>query len=78
MSDWYLLTRPPFIYLLLGSMLFCATVVWLCTGKVRTRFQGWVYRAEDPTQYWGGVAVYFLGSVYFIGFFLYRIYVLSQ
>ena len=61
-----------YIYLVLGVIAFCAAVVWTCTGKARTRFHGWVYRAEEPTTFWWVVATYYLGGVFFIGIFLLR------
>jgi len=43
---------PPYIFLILGGASFCAAVVWTCIGKARTRFQGWVYRAQEPVVFW--------------------------
>jgi RsiW-degrading membrane proteinase PrsW (M82 family) len=74
MPAWFSLLRPPYIDLILGVILFSAAVVWTCTGKARTRFSGWVYRAAEPTQFWWVVAMYFLGGVLFIGIFLHEVY----
>jgi hypothetical protein len=72
--DLYSLLRPPYIFLLLGCVSFCAAVVWTCIGKARTRFYGWVYRTGEPTQFWLVVAVYYLGGVLFIGVLLHKVY----
>jgi hypothetical protein len=70
MSDWHSLLRPPYIFLMVGCFLFAAAVVWTCIGKARTRFQGWVYCAEEPVVFWLVVVTYYLGGVLFIGLFL--------
>ena len=44
--------RSPYLFLILGIISFSLAVVWTCIGKARTRFQGWVYRAEEPNQFW--------------------------
>jgi H+/Cl- antiporter ClcA len=72
MSDWYSLLRPPYIYLILGVISFFAAVVWTCTGRARTRFQGWVYPSKEPTQFWWVVAMYYLGGVLFMANFCIR------
>jgi hypothetical protein len=63
MPDSPSLLRPPTIFLILGSISFSLAVVWTCIGKARTRFHGWVYRAEVPNQFWFQVAMYcFVGA----------------
>ena len=42
-------------------------------GKVWVRFNGWVYRAQEPRIFWGEVALYYLGGVCFIGYFLSKV-----
>ena len=74
MPDWY----SHYIYLILGVISFSGAVVSTCTGKTRARFSGWVYRAEEPTQFWWVVTIYYLGSVLFIGIFLYEVFGLSN
>jgi len=64
------LLRPPYIYLIVGVVLFSAAVVWTCIGKARSRFHGWVYRAQEPVVFWLVVATYYLGGVLLIGIFL--------
>ena len=68
MPDWY----SHYIFLTLGVISFSAAVVWTCTGKARTRFHGWVYRAKEPDVFWWVVAIYYLAGVLFIGTFLYE------
>jgi hypothetical protein len=73
MPEWNSPIRSPYYFLVLGVISFFAAVVWTCTGKARTRFQGWVYRTEEPTQFWWVVAMYYLGGALFIGIFLYMV-----
>ena len=76
MPDLHTLLRPPDIYSILGVIFFSAAVVSTCTGKTIARYAGWVYRAKEPTQFWGTVAIYYLGAVLSIGIFLYQIHAL--
>jgi hypothetical protein len=72
MPDWY--CRPiksPYIFLIVGVVSISAATVWTCMGKVWVRFNGWVYRAKEPGWFWWEVALYYLGGVCFIGYFLY-------
>jgi RsiW-degrading membrane proteinase PrsW (M82 family) len=78
MPDLHSLLRPPYIYLILGAISFSGAVVSTCTGKSWGRFGGFVYRAEEPNQFWWLVAVYFLGGVLFIGIFMYDVSGLSH
>jgi hypothetical protein len=74
MGDWNSQIRSPYVFLILGCILLSAGVVWTYTGKARTRFRGWVYRAEEPTGFWWLVALYYLGGVLFLGIFLSKVY----
>ena len=79
MPDWYF--RPiksPYFFLIVGVILISAAMVWTYMGKVWVRFNGWVYRAKEPVSFWGEVAVYYLGGIWFFGYFLYRIHGLSK
>jgi hypothetical protein len=69
-TDWYSLLRPPYIYLILGVVSFSWAMVSTYTGKTWARFGGWVYRAEDSTEFWWIVAIYYLSGVLFVGIFL--------
>jgi len=53
--------------------LISAATVWTCMGKVWVRFNGWVYRANEPRSFWWEVALYYLGGVCFIGYFLSKV-----
>jgi hypothetical protein len=64
------LTRPH-VFLTLAIISFSAAVVWTCTGKAWAHFHGWVYRAEEPTDFWWTVAIYCLGALLFLGAYLY-------
>jgi hypothetical protein len=72
MADWQAQSRSP-IFLMFGAVLFFAAVVWTCIGKARTRFHGWVYRTQEPIVFWLVVAIYYLGGIYFIGYYLHKI-----
>jgi hypothetical protein len=37
-----------------------------------------IYRAEEPRTFWVDVALYYLGGVWSLGYFLYKIYGLSN
>jgi len=74
MPDLYTLLRPPYIYLILGVIFVSAAVVSTCSGKTFARYAGLAYRAKEPVQFWGTVAIYFLGGVCFIGYFVYKVY----
>jgi len=78
MPDLYSLLRPPYGYLTFGVILFSAGVVSTCTGKTFSGYGGWSYRAKEPTQFWWTVAIDYLGAACFIGYFLYRVYGLSN
>jgi hypothetical protein len=73
LPDLNSLLKPPFIFLILGIFFTSAAVVYTCMGKVWVRFNGWVYRTEEPRVFWGEVIVYYLGGLLFLGYFLYRI-----
>lgn len=72
MLDLHSQSSSPYILVILGGILFCAGVVWTCTGKARTRSHGWVYRAQEPIVFWLVVAAYYLGALLFIGLYLYE------
>ena len=76
-----LFSRPiqsPYYYLIVGLTSFSAAVVWTCIGKARARFSGWVYRDKEPNEFWWLVALYYLGGVFFIGTFVYKIFGFSN
>ena len=74
MPDLQLLLRSPYFSLIVGVISFSLGTVWTCTGRAWIRFHGWVYRAEEPTDFWFVVAMYYLIGVFLIGYFLYKAY----
>lgn len=62
---------PPYVLLILGFLLIFAAAFFAYTGKASLRFHDWVYRAKEPKWFWWQVALYFLGGVGLIGYFLY-------
>jgi hypothetical protein len=78
MPDLYSLIRPPYIFLILGTISFFGAVVSTYTGKSWGRFGGFVYRAEEPKQFWWLVATYYFVGVWFIAYFLYEVYLPSN
>jgi hypothetical protein len=59
---------------MLGVIFLAAAVVSTCAGKTIGRSGGWAYRAKEPTQFWSGVAIYFLGALVCLGIYLYSIF----
>ena len=65
------LTDPPYIFLMLGGISILAAAVFTGIGKVWVRFNGWVYRTQEPGSFWGEVAALFVVGVFFIGYFFF-------
>lgn len=78
MSDLGSLLRPPGIYLILAIVSFSGAVVSTCTGKTWGRVGRSVCRAQEPSNFWWVVAIYYLSAVLFMGIFMYRMYGLSR
>ncbi len=78
MSDPFWFLRPPFVFATVGMFVLFLALFYTYTGKAYVRFQGWVNRAEDPKRYWLEVAMYYLGGISFIGYFLYEVHVFSK
>jgi hypothetical protein len=74
MHDMNSLLRPPYIFLVVGGLSISAALVFTFMGKVWVRFNGWVYRTEEPRTFWVQIAVLFLGGVWFVGYFFYKVY----
>ena len=68
------LLNPKFIYFILGVIFLSAAVVSTCTGKTIARYKGWVYRAKEPSDFWWGVAIYFLAGILGIGIYLHSVF----
>jgi hypothetical protein len=69
---------PPYGWLIFGAFLFLLGVVGTCTGEAWARYGVVVYRDEKPKQFWWLVASYYLGGLGLIGYFLYKVYGLSN
>lgn len=78
MDWWHTQINSPYYYLVLGVISFSWAVVSMCTGKTYGRYGGWASRAKEPSQFWWTVAIGYVGGVLFIGYFLYKVYVLSN
>ena len=66
--------RPPYGLLVAGIFSLFLAVGGTCSGAAWARFDSVIYRAKEPKRFWRLVAIYYLGAVWFIGHFLYRLY----
>ncbi len=79
MDWWHSQINSPYYFLVLGAIFLLAAVVSTFTGKTYGRYgRGWARRANEPTEFWWTVAIYYIGGVCFIGYFLYKFYELSN
>jgi len=67
-------SRPLYGLLIFGAFSLFLAVVGTCTGEAWARFGRVVCRAKEPKQFWGLIAMQYLGGVFLIGYFLYKIY----
>ena len=67
-----MLLRPPYIFLILGVIIFSGAVVSTCTGTTSARTGRWIYRAKEPSTFWWVVTIYYLGALLFVGLYLYE------
>jgi hypothetical protein len=74
MPNWDSLLNPNFIYLIPGCIFIFAAVVSMRAGKTYGRFGVSASRSEEPAQFWWGVALYFLGGIFFIGIYMRSIF----
>jgi hypothetical protein len=70
MPDEDTLLNPKFIYVILGAFFMLATALAVCTGKVYGRFGVSSSRVKEPSDFWWGVAIYFLGGLLCFGTYL--------
>jgi hypothetical protein len=56
------------------ALLLCLGVGGTCTGEAWAYFGRVVYRDEEPKQFWRLVASHYLGGLFLIGYFLYKVY----
>jgi len=73
-----LLSRREHIALFGGIVMLAMAVAGTCTGKLPGRFGGVGSRAKNPGQYWSALAMYYLGGIGFIAYYLYEIHTLSN
>jgi hypothetical protein len=71
-------SRSSYGLLIFGLFSLLLAVVGTCTGEAWARFGHVVSRAKEPKQFWRLIAIYYLGGICFIGYFLYRVYGLSN
>jgi len=60
--------------LLCGVCFFLLAVAGTLTGETVARIGRVIYRAKEPKQFWGAVAVQYLGGLFLTGYFLYKLY----
>ena len=72
-----LLVWPSGFFLALAAFLLLLGVYATLTGRASSRYR-WVYRAKEPGMFWSLVAMYYLGGVCLAGYFLYKVYGLSN
>jgi hypothetical protein len=65
-------------WLISGLFLLFLAVGGTLTGGTLARYGQIVNRAEDPKEFWWTIAIYFLGGICFIGYFLYKVYGFSN
>jgi hypothetical protein len=68
--------RRAYIALFCGTLMFVMALGGTFTGKLPGRWGEAAYRAKNPGQYWSGLAIYYLGGIGFIGYYLYKVGVL--
>lgn len=70
MTDLFASQSKPYFQLFSGFIFFSLGVHWTLTGKVRTRFGSWVYRADEPKTFWWNVAGFYIIGLFLIGYCL--------
>jgi hypothetical protein len=85
LTDFAELSRIPFIsvhwwnarlpegFLIAGILFLFPAVAGTFTGKAFAPHRGWDYRAERPNEFWLDVALFYLGGIGFILYFLYLV-----
>jgi hypothetical protein len=66
--------KPPYAMLAFGGFSFFLAVIGTCTGRAWARFGRVVDRAKEPKQFWSLVAMYYLGGLCLVGYFLLMAY----
>ena len=73
-----LLTRRANVALFGGGLMLVIAVAGTFTRKLPGRFCDVSSRTKTPKQYWSAIAGYYLGSICFIGYYLYKVGALSK
>ena len=68
----------PFGLLFFGLFLILLGAVGTTTGEAWARFGRVICRDKQPRQFWGLIAVDYLGGVFLIGYYLYKVHGLSN
>lgn len=71
-------SKPPYGLLMFGAFLLFLAVAGTLTGEACARFGPMIYRSEKPKQFWRLIAMYYLGGAFFVGYFLYKVYGVSN
>jgi H+/Cl- antiporter ClcA len=70
--------KLPFFFLILGVISMLAAAAFTYMGRAWVRFSGWVYRAKEPRWFWWQITLYYFVGIWFVGYFLYKVYGLTQ
>jgi len=74
LSTPYSHAELPYGLLAFGVFSLFMAVAGTCTGEAWARFGQRVYRDKEPKQFWRLIAIYYLGAVCLIGYFLFKVY----
>jgi hypothetical protein len=78
MPGLHSLLMGPYFYLILGVVSLCVGLVSTCTGVAWARFGRIIYRAEQPKAFWEDVVSCYLIGACFIGYFLFKVWILRS
>jgi len=59
--------------LLTGVIFLLFSYYQLRSGKVLTRYSGWVYRDQEPGRFWRNIAISFACHLAFIAYFVFKL-----
>jgi hypothetical protein len=66
---------PPYRFLIFGIVFLSMGVVSTCTGVSWAPSGRVIHRDKEPSKFWWDVAAGCLCGAFFIGYFLYRVYI---
>jgi hypothetical protein len=71
-SYWHgYLTARHHSSLIIRTVLMGVTLISILTGTCIVKYRGFVFRAEQPKEFWQNVALYFVLGLVFLGLYLY-------